>query len=208
MIPQFSDYHRTVIGYHGTKRSIAEALVLGKKAFQPSTNDDDWLGHGVYFWEYAPQQAWWWARRRSKNRDWSDEIAVVASMIRLGNCLDLLDPSNVSLLRDFHGKALTEFKKAGKKMPENANQYKRLDCEVFEYAYTAAEKALPGVNIQTARAVYVPTGSKGRAWKRSWIHQDAHIQLCVRDLSCILGTWLVKPEEDPPDVTHGAQFNQ
>ena len=55
----FFDYHRTIVGFHGTSRSTAQDLVDGA-AFDASANDDDWLGHGIYFWEYAPQQAWWW----------------------------------------------------------------------------------------------------------------------------------------------------
>lgn len=62
------DYDRTVVAFHGTRRSTAERLVAGV-AFGPSENDDDWLGHGIYFWEYAPQQAWWWAERRYGKQD-------------------------------------------------------------------------------------------------------------------------------------------
>ena len=54
--PQFIfDYHRTIIGYHGTAKAIATNLVDGAP-FDASTNDDDWLGHGIYFWEYAPSR--------------------------------------------------------------------------------------------------------------------------------------------------------
>jgi hypothetical protein len=91
------DYDRTVVAFHGTRRTTAERLVAGVP-FGPSTNDDDWLGHGIYFWEYAPQQAWWWARRR-----YGDEAAVVGALVRLGWCLDLLDPSNAELLKQAHG---------------------------------------------------------------------------------------------------------
>ena len=42
------DYHRTIVGYHGTRRATAARLVDGEP-FGPSENDDDWLGHGVYF---------------------------------------------------------------------------------------------------------------------------------------------------------------
>ncbi|WP_441286844.1 hypothetical protein ACSRUE_31625 [Sorangium sp. KYC3313] len=66
----------------------------GKPQCTASTNDDDWPGHGIYFWEYAPQQAWWWARRRYGE----DDAAVVGAMIHLGRCLDLLDPVNARLL--------------------------------------------------------------------------------------------------------------
>lgn len=60
-MPHFEDYHRTVIGYHGTRRSLALRVVQGLEPLDFSRNPGDWLGHGVYFWEYAPQQVWLWA---------------------------------------------------------------------------------------------------------------------------------------------------
>jgi hypothetical protein len=45
-------YDRQIIGYHACAQPIAERLLQGEP-FRPSTNDWDWLGHGVYFWEYG-----------------------------------------------------------------------------------------------------------------------------------------------------------
>lgn len=56
-MPRFSDYHRTVIGYHGTRRSVAERIVLRQGTFAWQDNPGDWMGSGVYFWEYGPKQA-------------------------------------------------------------------------------------------------------------------------------------------------------
>src|SRR5437016_2589974 len=90
----YLDYHRTVIGFHGTTSAIAAELVAGAP-FLPSTRTDEWLGTGVYFWEYGPKQAWWWARTIKGHAN----PAVVGAMIRLGNCFDLLDSQNVEVLR-------------------------------------------------------------------------------------------------------------
>lgn len=46
-----------VLGYHGCDRSVGEALLAGRKTFVGSKNEDDWLGHGVYFWENNPKRA-------------------------------------------------------------------------------------------------------------------------------------------------------
>ena len=62
------DYDRTVVAFHGTRRYTAEKLFAGTP-FGLSENDDDWLGHGIYFCEYAPQQAWWWAERLYGKQD-------------------------------------------------------------------------------------------------------------------------------------------
>lgn len=173
------DYHRTVIGYHGTRRRTAEALVRGEP-FRESENSDDWLGHGMYFWEYAPQQAWWWAERRYK-----DEPAVVGAMIRLGHCLDFLDPRNGSLLDATH-----DILAQTTNLPENANNHKYRDCIVFNYLYQTLEES--GRRVDACRAVFVPVGRRDRYWTRSGVYRGSHIQLCVRNPSNILSVWHIR----------------
>ena len=73
---------RIVFGYHGTHPAFAERLIRGEVSiadWSPSTNEYDWLGHGIYFWEYAPDRA----------REWAGKGGVVGAIIRLGECLDL-----------------------------------------------------------------------------------------------------------------------
>lgn len=184
---RFEDYHRTVVGYHGTRLSVALDIVSRKRGFKYSRNRDDWLGHGIYFWEYAPQQALWWAERRRRRQKWDEPIAILASMIRLGYCLDLLDPYNVKFVIGCQRQFAEAETFAGRSVPKNANHHKYLDCAVFQYLYDLTDDVRP---IDSARAVYVPTGGEKRVWDRSWISQDAHIQVCVRNKTSILGTWL------------------
>ncbi len=189
-MPIFQDYHRTVIGYHGTRRRTALRLVTGEQAFEHSRQPYDWLGHGVYFWEYAPQQAWAWAKKRYGTED----IAVVASMIRLGSCFDLLDPINAARVRAYFDRMRTEAAFTGSPLPRNFNARKYFDCHVLEYAYEAFEKEEHEI-VDTCRGVYVPTGRSKRLWPNSWLSAEAHVQLCVRNPSCVLGTWLVRPRD-------------
>lgn len=188
--PVFRDYHRTVVGYHGTRKKTALEIVAGKREFKSSKNEDDWLGHGTYFWEYAPKRAWNWARKQYPNV----EIAVLGSMIRLGNCLDLVDPDNTKLVVDLHRRLVSEVGAVGGTLRKNYKARKYLDCQVFEYAYAVFEDE--GERIDTVRGVYVPTQSKDRLWERSWLFHETHLQLCVRNPECILGTWLLKPLEE------------
>jgi hypothetical protein len=77
-------YARIVFGYHGTDPAFAERLVRGEvapAAWSPSANEYDWLRHGIYFWEYAPDRA----------RAWAGKGGVVGAIINLGERLDLLD---------------------------------------------------------------------------------------------------------------------
>ncbi len=176
-MPHFEDYHRTVIGYHGTKRSIALEIVQRNRNFKFSRNKDDWLGHGIYFWEHAPQQAWWWAERRRRRHKWDEDVAVLGSMIRLGFCFDLLDPVNIKHLEDIFEDYKRVQEATGLALPTNVRNHKRLDCAVFQYAYAAFEAT--GEKVDSSRAVYVPIGKGKRIWHGSWISREAHIQICV-----------------------------
>lgn len=187
------EYDRVVIGYHGTRKETARRIVNHETTYKASRNDDDWLGNGIYFWEHAPQQAWEWARKRYAA---STQIAVLGSLIRLGTCLDLLDPKNGELLRDYHADMTEALENAGTRYRKNVRAHKYLDCATLEYAYAALEEV--DVDVQTCRGVYVPTGNtRKRLWEGSWLSRDAHIQLCVRDPACIIGTWLVQPTNAP-----------
>lgn len=182
------DYDRTLVAFHGTRRATARKLVAGE-SFGVSENDDDWLGHGIYFWEFAPQQAWWWARRR-----YGDDAAVVGALVRLGRCLDLLDPGNAWLLQDAHEDLEQALKMAGQELPANANNHKYLDCAVFNWLFKLL--ARDGRAIDSCRAVFVPLqeGKMPRLWNRSGVFEGAHVQLSVREPANILAVWPVRKD--------------
>jgi hypothetical protein len=46
------NYQRTIFAYHGCDGAVAESVLLGRSRLEPSHNDYDWLGAGIYFWEY------------------------------------------------------------------------------------------------------------------------------------------------------------
>src|SRR5947199_176482 len=85
---------RPVVGYHGTGLSAALRTVNRVEGFNWSQRDYDWLGGGIYFWEYAPKQALAWSKLRQKQyakktdktsedvKRATEPLAVVACMIR------------------------------------------------------------------------------------------------------------------------------
>jgi hypothetical protein len=204
-MPAFDDYHRTVVGYHGTTLSVALRLVTRVSRFVLSERDFDWLGRGVYFWEYSPKQALNFARirqgqlRKRKNKSVTESrradepLAVVACTIRLGICLDLTEPENVEYLGEVFESYRSVKALAGTELPKNTRKYRKLDRDVFEYAYKQIEDTEPNQKVDTARGIYVPTGGDKRVWEGSWISRDTHIQLCVRNPANLLGTWLHHP---------------
>jgi hypothetical protein len=181
------DYHRTVIGYHGTSARIADALVDGEP-FKESTGISEWLGSGAYFWEYAPKQAWWWAKKRRLV-----EPSVVGAMIRLGNCLDMLDAKNAEVLQKAKAKMVQSLKQEGIEIPKSERIYKNLDCAVFNFFCEQTEDE-GELKIDSARGAYVPPQSTKRIWPTSWIYKDTHIQICVRNQSNIIAVWHAHPD--------------
>lgn len=83
-----------VLGYHGTDRRTADRVLSGEESLQPSEEDYDWLGHGVYFWEHNPVRAMEWASRDKRLA----EPAVIGAVLDLGTCFNLLDASCLSVL--------------------------------------------------------------------------------------------------------------
>src|SRR5262249_7953259 len=84
---------------------------------------------------------------------------------------------------------------AGTELPKNSRKFRRLDRDVFEFAYEQIEETNPTQKIDTARGIYVPKGGDKRVWEGSWISRDTHIQLCVRNPASLLGTWLQHPAQ-------------
>jgi hypothetical protein len=183
----YRDYHRTIVAYHGTTEAEADDLVEGV-AFKPSNKTFEWLGKGVYFWEYAPKQAWWWGKEMRKYK----KPAVVGAMIRLGNCLDLLDPENVRWLRSVYDDIIPKWRKAKVPIPQNVLSKRSLDCAMLNWIYSQSDKSKS--SIETCRGVFVPTSSAKRVWRGSWIYDEAHIQICVREQKNILALWHVRPD--------------
>ena len=74
------------------------AQVVLRDGFRISRNAYDWLGDGVYFFQDAPNRAREWAAQR-----YGSDGVVIRSVIRLDDCLDLLDIQwNDLLVRAYH----------------------------------------------------------------------------------------------------------
>lgn len=161
-----AESERLVVGYHGTANDHAIA-VLRDGVFEPSRNDYDWLGHGIYFWEYAPCRAWRWAKQKH-----GTDAAVVAATVRLGGCLDLTDIRYTeSIRRAFDG--LREAYAAKRMvMPTNRGKARLLDCLVINYV---AQYVFP--ECETVRAPFLegPPIFDGSA-----LLAESHIQIVVR----------------------------
>ncbi|AHF94294.1 hypothetical protein OPIT5_10880 [Opitutaceae bacterium TAV5] len=117
------DYQRTVFAYHGCDRHAAKRILDGD-TFRSSDNDYDWLGRGIYFWEYGPERALQWARetgwKRRPKPSRRFQPAVVGAVIHLGRCLDLLDVRYTTALRDIYPEFVQLHRDTGVDLPKNS----------------------------------------------------------------------------------------
>jgi len=157
-----------VYGYHGCAKSVADAILGGSDVMLSSTNEYDWLGTGIYFWEEAPARAYEWAVKHHPK-----DPAVIGAKIRLGRCLNLMDISAFDSLRATY----ETLKAAGVSLPKNCKGQNRLDCPVINTATDYAEKSL-GTPYDTVRGPF-PEGKP--VFPGSAILDRSHIQVAVRD---------------------------
>ncbi len=169
-------FARIVLGYHGCEPNFADALIRGEVPiadWKPSDNPYDWLGRGVYFWEHAPDRAQAWGGG-----------GVVGAVIHLGTCLDLTDTTYTRALGGAH-RSLKEIRLAASEpMPENKGKRRDLDCLVINELVAYAEQ--DGITFQTVRCPFLEGEP---AFEGSGILLESHIQLAVRDPSCIVGVF-------------------
>jgi hypothetical protein len=168
-------YDRQVIGYHACAKPVADRL-LRDEPFRPSTNDWDWLGHGVYFWEFGHQRAHDWATQWPKLQ--GKPFAIVGAIIQLGHCLDLLDTKHARRLAKF-GRDLAE---VGGPLPRNEGPKRSLDCLLINsYCDTVKRDGLP---YDTVRGLFQEGDP---VLDGSALRLQSHIQIAVRRPSAIVG---------------------
>ncbi len=169
-------FARIVLGYHGCEPAFAEALLRGEtriEEWQPSQNPYDWLGHGIYFWEFAPHRA----------RTWGGKGGVVGAVIQLGTCLDLTDVWNTDLLREEYRVVRRELRHRGLAMPKNKGKRRDLDCLIINRLINSTDDQ---IRFQTVRCPFL---EGRRAFPGSGIFTESHIQITVQDKKCILGVF-------------------
>ena len=179
-----------ILGFHGCDESVGEAILNGEIAHLTSSlNDYDWLGSGIYFWESNPERAYQFALESAQGgRNSRGSIArpfVLGATLHLKRCLNLADSSAIAQLQEAHADLEATSLSTGAVVPTNGGDLRarKLDCAVTNFLHTTRRRnALPAYD--TVRGLF---------WEGAPIYAGAgvrefnHIQICVRDLSCILG---------------------
>lgn len=163
---------KVVKGFHGTKKEYAANSVVTHH-FHKSQEADDWLGHGIYFWEDDPGRAIEWATNR-----YGEEAAVVEVSINLGRCLDLTLLSYTEYVRLAYEEYAKKLRNEKKDLANYATDSHVLDCSVLNYL--TAELFY----VDTIRA---PFDIGETIYPRSYLHKGSHIQLVVLNESNLIG---------------------
>ena len=172
-----------VSGYHGCSIDGATQILSGTP-FRRSQNRYDWLGNGAYFWEFAPLRALDWATKR-----FGEQAAVLEVRIQLGFCLNLLDIEHMGPLAASFQLAVERSGAAGEAFPKNLSDGRHyLDREIIEL-FCKVVLETTGVSFQTVRGCY-PEGPP--VFPGSRILSKTHVQIAVRDPSCISNIRLVE----------------
>lgn len=183
-------YDRTVVAYHGCDLEVADRL-LGGEPFRPSENDYDWLGSGIYFWEYGADRAYQFAKRQ-KTRGKVQTPAVVGAIVQLGRCFDLLDTRFTRDLEGFFPVWVERIQQTGAELPRNKGRapdwlLRRLDCAVINAYFDLLEEE--GEAVETYDTVRCGFVEGPPIYEGAGIHRQSHIQIAVRNQDCILGVF-------------------
>lgn len=178
-----------VLGFHGCDRSVGEAVLAGGEHLKASTNDYDWLGEGIYFWENSPHRAALWAESvHARRPDVVKEPFVVGAIIDLGLCCDLTDSDSLSEVADAFELLRVALRGQGAEVPKNIGNtrerlLRRRDRAVIEFMhFSRAQSAL--LSYDTMRA---PFTEGGALYEDAGFCELTHIQLAVRNTDCIKG---------------------
>jgi hypothetical protein len=174
------------VGFHGCDAEVGEGVLGGRiKHLDYSRKKWDWLGHGIYFWEGNPQRALEWAEER-KVQGKVDTPFVIGAIIDLKHCLDLLDSGGLQQVKDAYLTLENGYAKIGQPLPSNTGKDKAarmLDCLVMNSVHDyLASKGQP--EYDSVRAMF-PEGEE--LYTNAGFRDRNHIQLCIRDKSCIKG---------------------
>lgn len=190
----YSSKPAMVFGFHGLDQQVALGIVNQEISFKKSTNDYDWLGNGIYFWENNLERAYQYANESTQRMASSIKTPfVLGAIIDLGYCLDLLDQKFNDYLQFAYQKMLLDFENRGIVVPKNKQfgskdfdfKNRELDCTVIRYACALAEE--DGRPFDSVRAAFI----EGEPlYPGAKFYRQNHIQLAIINQDCIKGVFM------------------
>lgn len=184
-----------ILGYHGCDASLGEAVLAGSKELKPSDNVYDWLGQGIYFWVDSPERALAWAIEQSeKSPQKIRDPFVVGAFISPALCLNLTDYGAGAeviyayhLYKDISGNTNLPLA-TNKKFRNGMSLVRDLDCAVILALHRFREEN----GNAPYDSVYGVFEEGPELFEGSGMRRKTHIQIAVRNPTCILGYFRVR----------------
>jgi len=159
------------VGYHGTKLTNANKILLEQR-FIDSKRNIDWLGTGVYFFSYKNHADWWVRAPRYKGQE--TQILVADLEYTEEQLLDLDDPSQLQEMESI----VKEIVHMDKSFTKSANISKAHMYEQYCWACNLIKSYVPEIGI------IIYTFPQGRVCQYVGFKQNQR-QICVSDHSII-----------------------
>lgn len=188
-------YHQPfqITGFHSCDKKIGLDILNGKYGLKSSVNPWDWLGEGAYFWEQNPQRALSYAEECARGEQkFKGEIKtpfVIGAIIELGNCLNLLEPTSISIIKNAYDSMKGLFELSGDKMPINKGPNRALDCSVIKFVHESNKKT----NMLAYHTIRSSFNEGGEVYPTSSFTDKLHIEICVINPDQIKGYFLPRP---------------
>ena len=181
-----------VLAFHGCDEAVGQRILQGTDSLKPSTNDFDWLGHGIYFWEANPKRGLEYATELAslpRGRGKVGTPFVVGAIIDLGLCLDLTTAVGIQQVKTAYGRLVEISNAAELPLPKNhADGLRRnLDCAVIATLHQI-RRANGDPPIDTVKGIFI---EGARLYDTSGFYDKTHIQICVQNPGCIKGVFRV-----------------
>ncbi|MCK9526103.1 MAG: hypothetical protein M0R49_09285 [Limnochordia bacterium] len=155
-------------GYHGTTRANADEILRSGR-FRFSTEEQEWLGRGIYFFENDPRQARNWCMKARKYPEW----AVLRSKIEANVVIDLVDTETFERFRSIANRMKMRYTKLRDGRPRHL-----INSVVLNAMYEAEPYDLVR-GIFEVPSTYTVDRTNIKQYQ---------IQLCVRNLQCVKET--------------------
>ncbi len=169
-----------VLGFHGCDAETATEVASGRTQLEPSDNDYDWLGPGIYFWLGSYNRALDWAVFK-KSRGEIDTPDVVGAVIDLGNCLNLLNLDSAAELAAYYQHFSELCRISNSDVPINDEKFRRLDCAVIAALHFAKRRA----GERRYDTVIGAFEEGAPAYSGSRIRMKSHVQIAVLNPDCV-----------------------
>lgn len=96
--------------------------------------------------------------KETKNSGAISTPFVIGAIIELGNCLNLLEPNSISIVKEAHTSLKKMISESGQRMPVNKGANRQLDCAVIQMVHETnkRENLTPYDSIRCAFVEGIP----------------------------------------------------